>query len=227
MTTTIALPNLEEGAQAASLGRALKPLWQRFDEAAARHSERTAVSFGEQQLSYGELQMQAGALARRLRGLGVGPESLVGVYLERTPRAIIALLAILKAGGAYLPLDPAYPEERVRMILEDARPVVVLSEQGLRDRLPAHGAHLISIGDGAEVGSEVEAGSPIEALSGLENLAYVIYTSGSTGKPKGVMVTHANVARLLTQTADWFQFNEEDVWTVFHSLAFEIGRAHV
>jgi amino acid adenylation domain-containing protein len=225
MTTTIALPNLEEGAPAASPGCALKPLWQMFDEAAARYPERTAVSFGEQQLSYGELQMQASALARRLRGLGVGPESLVGVYLERTPRAIVALLAILKAGGAYLPLDPAYPEERVRTILEDARPVVLLTERGLLSRLPVHSAHLLCLdsSDERETASSAAADAPIEAVSGLENLAYVIYTSGSTGKPKGVMVTHANVARLLTETTPWFHFNQEDVWTVFHSLAFDFS----
>jgi len=103
-------------------------LWQIFDEVAAQHADRTSVTFGHQQISYRELQAQASQLAGRLRSMGVGPDLLVGVFLERSARAIVALIAILKAGGAYLPLDPAYPSERIGMILDDARPTVVLTE---------------------------------------------------------------------------------------------------
>jgi amino acid adenylation domain-containing protein len=201
---------------------ALKPLWQMFDEVAERYPERTAVSFGDQQLSYGELRTQANWLAHRLRVLGVGPDSLVGVFLERSAQAVVALLAILKAGGAYLPLDPAYPTERVVSILEDARPVVLLTEKQLLDHLQPCGAHVVCIDDDTNPSSWPE-GAEIEPGSLLENLAYVIYTSGSTGKPKGVMVTHANVARLLSSTAEWFHFDEKDVWTLFHSLAFDFS----
>ena len=210
----------------------LRPLWQIFDEVAARYGGRTAVTFGEEQMSYRELHAKASQLARRLRELGVGPESLVGVFLERTPQAIVALLGVVKAGGAYLPIDPAYPRERIETILEDAQPVVTLSEEHLLDRLPALKGHVICLDREQATACCVEAGEidPDSSAQGsstqgssIENLAYVIYTSGSTGKPKGVMVTHANVARLLSATAEWFHFSETDVWTVFHSLAFDFS----
>jgi amino acid adenylation domain-containing protein len=193
-----------------------------FNEVAVQHAERTAVTFGDQQLSYRDLQAQAGQLARRLRSLGVGPDSLVCVFLERTPQAVVALLAILKAGGAYLPIDPVYPRERIATILEDARPTVLLTEERLLERLPAHGAHEVILDPEVSTVTHPE-NEEIEPAAGPENLAYVIYTSGSTGKPKGVMVTQANVARLLSATAEWFRFNEHDVWTLFHSLAFDFS----
>jgi amino acid adenylation domain-containing protein len=197
-------------------------LWQIFDEVAAQHSSRTAVTFGDQQLSYRELHAQASRLALRLRRLGVGTDSLVGVYMERSAQAIVALLAILKSGGAYLPLDPAYPSERVATILDDARPIVLLTEEHLLDRLPPHGAHTVCLGRECEANSFLQDAAFVPDMS-PENLAYVIYTSGSTGKPKGVMVTHGNVTRLLSATADWFHFDENDVWTLFHSLAFDFS----
>jgi len=201
---------------------ALKPLWQTFNEVAAQHAGRTAVTFGDRQLSYRELQAQADQLACRLRSLGVGPDSLVGVFLERSDQAIVALLAVLKAGGAYLPLDPAYPGERVATILDDARPTVLLTEQHLLDRLPPHAAHAICL-DRETAADVYPEGTAFEPGATLDNLAYVIYTSGSTGKPKGVMVTHRNVTRLLSATEEWFRFNENDVWTLFHSLAFDFS----
>jgi amino acid adenylation domain-containing protein len=200
----------------------LKPLWQIFNEVAYEYAERIAVSCGNQHLSYRELQAQATQLAIRLRSLGVGPESLVGVFMERSVQAIVALLAIVKAGGAYLPIDPAYPCERIGMILDDARPAVLLTEENLLDKLPPHCAIEVCLDAEIREGSSLE-NQEIDSRSVLEDLAYVIYTSGSTGKPKGVMVTHGNVARLLRATADWFQFNENDVWTLFHSLAFDFS----
>ena len=201
---------------------AQKPLWWMFEHAAAIHGERTAVSCGNQQITYRELNDKAERLARHLRALGVGPEALVGVFLERSIEAIVALVAVLKAGGAYLPLDPAYPRERVETILEDARPAVMLTEEKLIDKLPQHGARVVCL-DRNDVSDLGEVDAAITSRSQLENLAYVIYTSGSTGKPKGVMVTHANVARLLSATEEWFHFDERDVWTLFHSLAFDFS----
>jgi len=217
-TASVTTERLVEGGDSP----ARKPLWQIFDEVAARHSSRTAVTFGDQQLPYRELHAQASQLAHRLHRLGVGTDTLVGVYMERSALAIVALLAVLKAGGAYLPLDPAYPSERVATILDDARPTVLLTEEHLRDQLPPHGGHTICLDREREANSFLQDAA-FEPDASPENLAYVIYTSGSTGKPKGVMVTHGNVARLLSATTDWFHFDENDVWTLFHSLAFDFS----
>lgn len=176
---------------------------------------------GERQLTYRELRAQAGRLAARLRTMGVGPEQRVGILLERSVELVVALLGVLKAGGAYLPLDPAYPAERVASILEDAAPRVVLTERSLAERVPAGDAQVLCVED-KWTPAPGEA-APFVAGSGPENLAYVIYTSGSTGRPKGVMVTQGSVDRLLTATAPWFRFSENDVWTFFHSAAFDFS----
>jgi len=202
---------------------AVKPLWRIFDEVAAKHPDRTAVSFGAERISYRELDAQASRLARQLRALGVGPDVLVGVFMERSAQAIVALLAILKAGGAYLPLDPAYPADRIAMIVDDAKPAVLLTESALAARLPAQTARAICLDLNQDFADGDLAAEAVAQASGPADMAYVIYTSGSTGKPKGVMVTHANVSRLLTATQDWFHFDEHDVWTLFHSLAFDFS----
>lgn len=197
-----------------------RTLWQRFDEVAAKHGERKAVTFGDRALTYRELDARASELARRLRSLGVGPDSLVGVYLERSIESIVALVGVIKAGGAYLPLDPAYPKDRVAALLEDAQPVVLLTEESLRHKLPVHSAQEVFLG---RDDVQIKSGHNDAPFAAPDNLAYVIYTSGSTGKPKGVMVTQANVTRLLSSTTEWFHFDEHDVWTLFHSLAFDFS----
>lgn len=228
MTTTVSAQNLSDNVVAkersaeGGIASRLRPLGQIFDEVATMHSERTALSFGDEQLSYRELQAQVTLLASRLRGIGVGPESLVGVFMERSMPAIVALLAVIKAGGAYLPIDPAYPGERVTFILDDAKPSVLLTEAHLLEKLPEHSAIAICL-DREEMADCHSGGDWSEPGLTAGNLAYVIYTSGSTGNPKGVMVTHGNVARLLQATEEWFHFNEQDVWTLFHSLAFDFS----
>ena len=225
MTTTQATESALEIEKRAG-GRAalpVQPLWQIFDEVAAKFPDRTALSFGSERITYGELQEQAGRLAVQLRDLGVGPDVLVGVFMERSAQAIVALLGILKSGGAYLPLDPAYPADRIAMIVEDAKPAVILTESGLAGKLPAHGAKAICLNENQAFAEDDSESKAISPDSGPADMAYVIYTSGSTGKPKGVMVTHANVSRLLTATDDWFHFGENDVWTLFHSLAFDFS----
>jgi len=199
-----------------------KTLCRLFDEVAMRYPQRTAITFGKVQMTYSQLLSEADRLARHLSGCGVKNESLVGVFMERTPEAIIALIAVTKAGGAYLPIDPLYPSERVKFVLEDANPIVVLTVAALCDKLPLNCANAICIDCmAAEESRAIDRG--IHSEANPNDLAYVIYTSGSTGQPKGVMVTHANVVRLLSSTAKWFNFDEADVWTLFHSLAFDFS----
>jgi amino acid adenylation domain-containing protein len=177
-----------------------------FEEQVSRTPDRTAVSFGQERLSYFELNARANRLAHRLRAKGVGPEKLVTVCLGRSVDLVVALVAVLKSGGAYVPIDPAYPEERRRIILEDCNSWILIDQEFLEQE-PLEG-----FGDTNPLSETTPA-----------NLAYVIYTSGSTGTPKGVEITHACVSRLFSATADWFQFDENDVWTLFHSAAFDFS----
>jgi amino acid adenylation domain-containing protein/non-ribosomal peptide synthase protein (TIGR01720 family) len=173
-------------------------------------------------LTYGALNARANQLALHLRGLGVGPEQIVGLYLDRTPEVIVGLLGILKAGGAYLPLDPTFPPERIAFMLRDAGASVVVTEDALAPLLPSDGLAVVSLdSDRAALASLPEHDLPGGAGEG--NAAYVIYTSGSTGRPKGVLVTHRNVTRLLTAAQDSFRFGRHDVWTCVHSYAFDFS----
>ncbi|HEY0511142.1 MAG TPA: condensation domain-containing protein, partial [Thermoanaerobaculia bacterium] len=136
-----------------------------------------AVGFGAERLSYGELEARSNRLARHLRGLGVGPEVLVGLCVERSVEMVVALLAILKAGGAYAPLDPSHPAERLGLVLEDSAVPVLVSEEGVLDRLPPHGARVVCLD--REAGAIAsESAEPLERVTAAESLAYVLYTSG-------------------------------------------------
>jgi nonribosomal peptide synthetase DhbF len=168
-------------------------------------------------LTYAELAGRAERLARRLVAAGAGPEALVAVALPRSPEMVVGLLAVLQAGAAYLPLDPAYPPERLGFLLADSAASLVLTTAELRSTLPPHGTPVLEIDDDGAAHADL----PLELDP--RSLAYVIYTSGSTGRPKGVEVTHANVARLLAATHGWFGFDERDVWTLFHSYAFDFS----
>src|SRR5205823_1257163 len=171
----------------------------------------------DRSLAYGELNRRANRLAHRLRDLGVGPDVLVGLCVERSLDLVVGILGILKAGGAYLPLDPGYPADRLAFMVEDAQvPVVVTHAPGAAALPTLTGATRIMIED---LENEAREHDP-PPLARPEHVAYVIYTSGSTGKPKGVLVTHANAARLMDASDDWFGFGPLDVWTLFHSLAF-------
>ncbi len=196
-------------------------LHRRFEAQAARAPGAPAVTLEDQTLTYGELNARADRLARRLRALGVGPESLVGLHAERSIGLVVGLLAILKAGAAYLPLDPVHPPERLGFQLVDSGAQVLLAQKGLADGLPPHPARVVDLDDDAE--APEAAPGPLDGGATGENLAYVIYTSGSTGTPKGVPVTHANVVRLFASTRAWFPFDASDVWTLFHSFAFDFS----
>jgi pristinamycin I synthase-3/4 len=181
-----------------------------------------ALVFENQPVTYLELDHRSNQLAHYLRRLGVGPEVLVAVFMERSVEMVVGLLAVLKAGGAYVPIDPAYPAERVTFILEDTAAPVLLTEQSLLPALPPHSARLVCPDEQRE---EIARESAERLGNSVDpnNLAYIIYTSGSTGKPKGVTVTHGNVVRLFAATQDYFAFNERDVWTLFHSYAFDFS----
>ncbi|HVG45039.1 MAG TPA: AMP-binding protein, partial [Longimicrobium sp.] len=194
----------------------------RFERRAAERPEAPALTFDGDTLSYGELNARANRLAHRLTALGVGPETRVGVCLERSAELVVAILAVLKAGGGYVPLDPAYPAERIAYVLEDAGAPVVVTTSDVLDRLPGFGGATLCVDADADAIARESAENP-SADAGPESLAYVIYTSGSTGKPKGVQVTHANVVRLFDATDGWFGFGADDVWTLFHSCAFDFS----
>ncbi len=163
-----------------------------FGAQAARTPEATAVVFGAERLSYRALDARANQLAHHLRGLGVGPEVVVGLCVERSLEMMVGLLGILKAGGAYLPLDPDYPSERLAFMLEDARAPVLVTQSALVERLPPHDTRLVRLDADWPAIAACPATPPITRLK-PHNAAYVIYTSGSTGTPKGVCVIHRGV----------------------------------
>ncbi|MBW0787652.1 amino acid adenylation domain-containing protein, partial [Pseudomonas aeruginosa] len=196
-------------------------LQQRFEEQVRQRPQAVALILDEQRLSYGELNARANRLAHCLIARGVGADVPVGLALERSLDMLVGLLAILKAGGAYLPLDPAAPEERLAHILDDSGVRLLLTQGHLLERLPRQaGVEVLAI-DGLVLDGYAES-DPLTTLS-ADNLAYVIYTSGSTGKPKGTLLTHRNALRLFSATEAWFGFDERDVWTLFHSYAFDFS----
>ncbi|MCA1635265.1 MAG: amino acid adenylation domain-containing protein [Acidobacteria bacterium] len=174
-----------------------KCLHELFEEQAARTPHTLALVADDAQLTYGELNARANRLAHHLRSLGVGPESLVAVCVERSTRMVVAVLGILKAGGAYVPLDPQHPSERLLFMLEEAGAAVLLTERGRREELSGRGAwRPVCLDDDWEQ-SPGEGGENLPRLARPDNLAYVIYTSGSTGRPKGVMITHRSAVNLV------------------------------
>src|SRR6185369_12129715 len=203
------------------------PVHELFAAQAARRPDAVALVAGDQVLTYGELARRSSRMARRLADLGVGPGMLVGLCAERSPELILGALAILAAGGAYLPLDPAHPKERLAYTLADAGAPILLAEERLHERLPADAARVVGLHALASLeagGEEVAGESPLPAVPGDPgDLAYVIYTSGSTGRPKGVEVSHANAARLFAVIRQSFDFGPGDVWTLFHSIAFDFS----
>ncbi len=195
---------------------------QLFEAQVERTPDAVAVVFESEQLTYRELNIRANQLAHYLQQLGVKPEVLVGICVERSLFMIIGLLAILKAGGAYVPLDPAYPKERLTYILEDAAVSVLLTQQQVIENLPQHQTRVVCLDTDWESIAQQSSQNPISECT-TDNLAYIIYTSGSTGQPKGVLVNHSNVVRLLATTQSWYNFNQQDVWTLFHSITFDFS----
>jgi amino acid adenylation domain-containing protein/FkbM family methyltransferase len=193
---------------------------QLFEAQVERRPEATAVVFEQQEVGYGELNRRANQVARYLRGLGVGPEVRVGLYLERSVELVLGVLGVLKAGGAYVPLDVKAPLERVAQMMEDAGLGLVLTQAGVSGGLPASWAQVVELDSQWE---EISAESEERVESGVrgENLAYVIYTSGSTGKPKGVMVQHRSVCNVTLAQIRAFNVHRKTRVLQFASLSFD------
>lgn len=193
-----------------------------FETQARHRPNAVAAVYDQQQLTYGELNERANRLARHLRTLGAGPGVLAAILVERSLDMLVGILGVLKAGAAYVPIDPAYPAERIRFMMEDAAPAVLLTQSHLLRSLPQHDLATVCLDEERKT-IEKLSGEDLKAELSSTSLAYVIYTSGSTGKPKGVMISHENVVRLFTSTEPYFGFHEEDVWTLFHSYAFDFS----
>jgi amino acid adenylation domain-containing protein len=203
-----------------------------FEQRVAERPQAVALTLGADSLTYCELNARANRLAAHLRDRGVAADVLVGIHLDRSFELIVTILATLKAGGAYLPLDLACPEDRLRFQVRDAGTKVVLTDSRLAGRFEEDVAPVICLDRDAESFANERVTDSNVADASAENfpvpthpddLAYVIYTSGSTGQPKGVLVTQENVRRLFTVTDELFHFGPDDVWTLFHSSAFDFS----
>jgi amino acid adenylation domain-containing protein len=186
-----------------------KCIHQLFEEQVELTPDAEAVLFEDKQLTYRELNQRANCLAHHLRTLGVGPEVLVGICVERSLEMVVGLLGILKAGGAYVPLDPSYPSERLAFMLEDSSVSVLLTQASLVEALPKHQARVLCLDTDALSFAMQTKSNPISGVM-PKNLAYVIYTSGSTGKPKGAMNTHRAICNRLLWMQDTYQLTEAD-----------------
>jgi amino acid adenylation domain-containing protein len=192
-----------------------------FEAQAGRTPDRVALVFERQTLSYGELNRRANQLAHHLRGLGVGPNVLVGLCVKRSIDMVIGLLGILKAGATYVPMDPAYPKERLQYILEDSKASVVLTRESLLDGLPSFAGQAICLDkDWAKIAGESEK-DPVAQVN-PENLAYVLFTSGSSGRPKGVEISHRAVVNFLNSMREVPGMTAQDTLLSVTTLSFDI-----
>ena len=197
---------------------------QLFEAQARRSPELAALVFQGQSLTFRELDERSNRIARHLRKTGVGPDTLVGVFLHRSLDLVPCLLAILKAGGAYLPLDPGYAPERLAFMLSDAKAPVLVTQASLVAQLPPFAGRVVCVDTGPDRDAILHESS--DGLSGgstPESLAYVIYTSGSTGKPKGVMIEHRNVVNFFAGMDERIARGPEDSWLAVTSLSFDIS----
>jgi amino acid adenylation domain-containing protein len=195
---------------------------QLLEVAAQDFSQSVAVAFGGASLSYAELHARANQLAHRLQTLGVKPDSLVGVYVERSLEMVVALLGVLKSGAAYVPLDPSYGSGRIQYVLDEARVRVLITQESLGSSLPATSAEIICL-DPSWRTIASESNAPVVSEVRPENLAYVIYTSGSTGKPKGVQLEHRSVVNFLYSMRLEPGLSGNDTLLAVTTLSFDIA----
>lgn len=192
-----------------------------FERACEAYPARIAAVCGSEEITYSELNRSANRIAHSLSVRSIRRGDFVALCLDRSIEMVAAMLGVLKAGAAYLPIDPRYPQARVAQTLEDALPAAIVTNRNLAKELVGTTTNVLLIEELLIDDSDGNAGFSSHATS--EDLAYLMYTSGSTGKPKGVLVSHRNVVRLLTETNGWFHFDENDVWTMFHSFAFDFS----
>ena len=192
-----------------------------FEIQADRAPDAVAVECEGLQMTYADLNRRANRVAHTLIERGVNPDQRVMLCAERGLEMVVGLLGILKAGGAYVPIDTSYPAERVAFMLEDSSPVAVITQRALLGRVSGLKRPIVVVDD--DLSQSSHSHNPVVAELNPRSLAYVIYTSGSTGTPKGVMVEHSNVVRLFTSTEGLFHFGAQDVWTLFHSIAFDFS----
>ena len=217
-----AIPKVRSEWNQSGSGFSRRLMQEMFEKQVETTPERMAVISGDRHLTYTKLNRRANQLAHYLKKSGVTLESRVGVCLERSSDALVALLGIFKAGGAYIPLDPDYPAERLKYMLTDSQVTVILTGRDVMAKLPHNTTATICL-DEAWSRIEQEAADNPEQTAHLENLAYVIYTSGSTGDPKGVMVDHRGLANVLTAGREKFGFNQMDVMPCLASFSFDIS----
>ena len=193
-----------------------------FERVAHAAPGAIALLHDGRELTYGELNRKANQIAALLGREGVGRESIVALLFEPGMTMVCAILGVMKAGGTYLPLDPSHPDERIEFMLDDSGARILLTQGGLADRLADHGRLTMDLEREASA-LEAEPGHDLDVPLSPANSAYCIYTSGTTGRPKGVLVEHRQAARLFQATKRQFSFTSDDVWTLFHSYAFDFS----
>jgi amino acid adenylation domain-containing protein len=203
-----------------------KCIHQLFEEQVEKTPDAVALVFEDQQLTYIELNARANQLAHYLRSLGVKPEVLVGICVERSLSMVVGLLGILKAGGAYVPLDPDYPQERLAYMLKDAQIPILLTQQPLLAQLPEHQAQVVCLDTDWTVIAPKSQENPVNQTQ-AENLAYVIYTSGSTGTPKGVMIQHNSLVNYTEAVGLEYELEPSDRILQFASLSFDVAAEEI
>ena len=198
-------------------------LWIRlFENKVSNNPRAIAVVKGDRQLSYGDLDTRANQLANYLVSLGVGPETIVGIYMERSIDMLTALVGVHKSGGAYLPMDPVFPKDRLEFMLDNAQVPIILTDSIIKDTLPLNKAKIICISEQWKEISEQSTEKP-ENRATLDNLAYVIYTSGSTGNPKGVQIEHRALTNFLLSMGTSTNICEKDRLLAVTTLSFDIA----
>ncbi len=196
------------------------PVHRLLSEQARRTPDAEAVVFLDRRTTFAELDAAANRAARHLRSRGVGPEVRVGIFMERSPELVVAILAVLKAGGAYVPFDPAYPSDRLAYMLEDSGAALIVAHERLAGSLPGTAAPVVAW-EALEAAAASEEDTDPRVAVDAETLAYVVYTSGSTGRPKGVLVPHRGIPNLTAAQRRLFDVRPGDRWLQFASLAFD------